>query len=74
MINNNIVLTITFVITGFFTSIAQQTPVYSEYAHNSILLNPAHAGYNIGTDITLSNRSFVNGLDGLPSTSSLLQV
>lgn len=55
----------------FTTVKAQQTPVYSEYAHNSILLNPAHAGYNRGTDIALANRSFVSDIDGLPATSSL---
>jgi len=55
----------------FTTVKAQQTPVYSEYAHNSILLNPAHAGYNRGTDIALANRSFVSDLEGLPATSSL---
>lgn len=55
----------------FTTVKAQQTPVYSEYAHNSILLNPAHAGYDKGTDIALANRSFVSDIDGLPATSSL---
>lgn len=49
---------------------AQQSPVFAEYAHNTILINPAHAGFNNAMDFTLSNRSFIDNFQGLPNNTS----
>lgn len=44
----------------------QQTPLFSEYNGNTVLINPAQAGIESDTEIGLSNRGFVNGFDGSP--------
>lgn len=49
---------------------AQQTPVYSDYAYNQILLNPAHAGFYKSTDLTLTYRNTNSEFIGSPKVAS----
>lgn len=50
---------------------AQQTPVFSNYNYNTVVLNPAHAGYYDMTDITLTNSGYLNGVEGSPKNFDL---
>jgi len=50
---------------------AQRTPVFADYYYNTIALNPAYAGYHENTEITLSGRTHLSNIDGLPSTMNL---
>lgn len=45
---------------------AQQTPVYANYIYNTVVINPAHAGYYKNTDVTLINTGFFNAIEGSP--------
>ena len=51
-------------------AIAQQTPVFSDYVYNALLLNPAHAGYYKNTDVTLTYRNVPSDFDGTPTVMS----
>lgn len=69
-IKNRIQLTIcTFVIVSTHI-MAQQTPVFSDYAYNALLLNPAHAGFYKNTDVTLSYRNIPSDFEGTPVVMS----
>ncbi|WP_028376518.1 PorP/SprF family type IX secretion system membrane protein [Leeuwenhoekiella sp. MAR_2009_132] len=57
-----------FLLTVCKTLLGQQQPVFSEYNYNTLLLNPAHAGYYENSEFTLSNQSSFSGIDGAPST------
>jgi type IX secretion system PorP/SprF family membrane protein len=50
---------------------AQQTPVFANYSYNTVIINPAHAGYYDDVDATLVNSSFFNAVDGSPQNLSL---
>jgi len=49
---------------------AQQTPVFSDYYYNQSILNPAHSGYYLDTEISISNFGFLNDFEGNPRTFS----
>ncbi|TDW52831.1 type IX secretion system PorP/SprF family membrane protein [Flavobacterium sp. 270] len=44
----------------------QQTPVFSSYNYNAVLINPAHAGYYADTDIALTTNGYFNSVEGSP--------
>jgi type IX secretion system PorP/SprF family membrane protein len=50
---------------------AQQTPVFANYSYNTVLINPAHAGYYKDTDVTLMNTGFFNAVEGSPKSMGL---
>ncbi|WP_299767632.1 PorP/SprF family type IX secretion system membrane protein [uncultured Dokdonia sp.] len=50
---------------------AQQTPVFSDYNYNTIIINPAHTGLNEETEIAFTNRGLVDAFDGTPKYLSL---
>jgi type IX secretion system PorP/SprF family membrane protein len=50
---------------------AQQLPIYSQYAYNKFLINPAHAGSDGYTSINLTAREQWVGYSGAPRTYSL---
>ncbi|GGF21445.1 PorP/SprF family type IX secretion system membrane protein [Flavobacterium limi] len=55
------------ILTVFFnTVIAQQTPVFSSYNYNTVLINPAHAGYYEKTDAVMTTNGYFNSVDGSP--------
>ncbi|CAG5080809.1 PorP/SprF family type IX secretion system membrane protein [Parvicella tangerina] len=51
--------------------LGQQTQLSSLFPYNPILVNPAEAGYNNVTDISLSFRKQWTGISGTPTTSWL---
>lgn len=63
-----IVLFFTMSMNQFF---AQQTPVFANYSYNTVVINPAHAGYYEDTDVSLINSSFFNAVDGSPKNIGL---
>lgn len=50
---------------------SQQTPVFSDYYYNTILINPAHAGFYQDIDITAGNRGSLSSVEGAPQSFSL---
>lgn len=50
---------------------AQQTPVFANYTYNTVVINPAHAGYYEDVDATLINSGFFNAVEGSPKTLGL---
>lgn len=63
-----IVLFFTMTINYLF---AQQTPVFANYSYNTVVINPAHAGYYEDTDVSLMNSGFYNAVDGSPKNIGL---
>ncbi|KAF2515223.1 PorP/SprF family type IX secretion system membrane protein [Flavobacterium foetidum] len=45
---------------------AQQTPVFSSYNYNTVLINPAHAGYYENGDLVLTANGYFNSVEGSP--------
>ena len=45
---------------------AQQTPVFSSYNYNTVLINPAHAGYYEKTDVVMTTNGYFNSVEGSP--------
>lgn len=56
-------------LTGY--SYAQQDAQFTQYMYNTISVNPAYAGSNVGTSLFLLNRSQWVGLDGAPVTTNV---
>jgi len=52
-------------------SYAQQDAQFTQYMYNTISVNPAYAGSNVGTSLFLLNRSQWVGLDGAPVTTNV---
>ncbi|WP_103071196.1 PorP/SprF family type IX secretion system membrane protein [Aquimarina sediminis] len=50
---------------------AQQTPVFANYNYNTVVINPAHAGFYQNSDITITNRGYLNQVDGSPRNIGL---
>jgi type IX secretion system PorP/SprF family membrane protein len=50
----------------FYSAEAQQTPVFSSYNYNTVLINPAHAGYYENTDIAMTTNGYFNSVEGSP--------
>jgi len=55
---------------SFNVLLAQQTPVFSDYVYNQVLLNPAHAGFYKSTDLTLTYRNTASDFVGAPEVLS----
>ncbi|WP_282089859.1 PorP/SprF family type IX secretion system membrane protein [Aquimarina algiphila] len=49
---------------------AQQTPVFSDYYYNQVLINPAHSGYHQNTEVSISNFGYLSEFEGNPRTFS----
>lgn len=50
---------------------AQQTPVFSDYNYNTIIINPAHTGVGEETEVAFTNRGLIDAFDGTPRYLSL---
>lgn len=50
---------------------AQQTPVFANYSYNTVVINPAHAGYHQDADLTFINAGFFNAVEGSPKNIGL---
>ncbi|MEE9364248.1 MAG: PorP/SprF family type IX secretion system membrane protein [Cellulophaga sp.] len=60
-----------FILIGLFCcffqmTIAQQTPVFSEYNYNPFIINSAYAGFEKEAELTFSNSGFSNQFEGAP--------
>jgi type IX secretion system PorP/SprF family membrane protein len=60
-----------FILMLTFSGWAQQSPSYSQYTFNKFLLNPAAAGYEGYTTISLVAREQWVGFEGTPKTHAL---
>ena len=70
MINKKHILTYLIVLLGNIYLYAQQTPLFSEYNYNPLLINSAYAGLTPNTEISLSNSGYLNNIDGSPRSFS----
>ncbi|MBZ4044171.1 PorP/SprF family type IX secretion system membrane protein [Flavobacterium hibisci] len=64
--NISIFFTVIIIIVFLNTVKAQQTPVFSSYNYNAVLLNPAHAGYHDKTDVVMTANGYFNSVEGSP--------
>lgn len=48
---------------------AQQQPISSQYMYNTLIVNPAFAGYYSEVDFTFSSEGQLNGIEGAPATT-----
>jgi len=53
-----------------FGSLAQQDPIFSQYAFNPLVINPAYAGSRNSFSTVLLHRSQWVGIDGAPTTQT----
>ncbi|MDO6792571.1 type IX secretion system membrane protein PorP/SprF [Tamlana sp. 1_MG-2023] len=68
-----IILMVVMLSTGFLQSLfGQQTPVFSNYSANGVLINPAYAGFYPDMDITFTSSGQLSQIEGSPKTMSLL--
>lgn len=51
---------------------AQQDPQYSQYMFNSLVINPAYAGYKENVNVSLLHRDQWSGMKGAPKTQSIV--
>lgn len=55
-----------------FYAVAQQDAQYSQYMFNSLVINPAYAGYKETLNLSALHRTKWVGIDGAPQTQSLV--
>ena len=56
---------------GSLASFAQQSPMFTHYMYNTLLVNPAYAGSRDALTVTALGRSQWVGFDGAPKTQTL---
>ena len=59
------------ILTAGFIANAQQDPQYSQYMFNTMVINPAYAGYREEPIVGVLSRNQWIGIDGAPKTQSL---
>lgn len=64
----NIVLALFIIIIFLDRAYGQQTPVFSSYNYNAVLINPAHAGYYSDIDIAMTTNGYFNSVEGSPKS------
>lgn len=64
-------LVLGFVIWGPGIAFGQRTPLFPEYDHNPVIVNPAYAGMTSGSVSSLSHNRYTNDMEGAPRSSSL---
>jgi len=57
-----------FLAVASFAVQAQQSPQFTQFMFNNMILNPAYAGTDEALSVTVLNRSQWNGLEGAPTT------
>ena len=67
----NIILALFVTIIVLESASGQQTPVFSSYNYNAVLINPAHAGYYNNIDIVMATNGYFNSIDGSPKNFDL---
>jgi type IX secretion system PorP/SprF family membrane protein len=61
-----------FLLASFFSANAQQDPQYSQYMFNSLVINPAYAGYKEVLNAGVLNRDQWLNIAGAPKTQSII--
>lgn len=67
----NIILALFIIIIFLERAYGQQTPVFSSYNYNAVLINPAHAGYYSDIDIAMTTNGYFNSVEGSPKNFDL---
>lgn len=67
----NIILVLFIIIIFLERAYAQQTPVFSSYNYNTVLINPAHAGYYADLDLAMTTNGYFNSVEGSPKNFDL---
>ncbi|WP_281234975.1 PorP/SprF family type IX secretion system membrane protein [Flavobacterium gelatinilyticum] len=67
----NIIFALFIIIIFLERVYGQQTPVFSSYNYNAVLINPAHAGYYSDLDIAMTTNGYFNSVDGSPKNFDL---
>lgn len=67
----NIILVLFIIIIFLERAYAQQTPVFSSYNYNTVLINPAHAGYYSDLDLAMTTNGYFNSVEGSPKNFDL---
>lgn len=67
----NIILALFILIIFLERAYGQQTPVFSSYNYNAVLINPAHAGYYNDIDMVMTTNGYFNSVDGSPKNFDL---
>ena len=67
---NKITLTLALILGGVAVN-AQQTPMYTHYMYNTLVVNPAYAGSRDALTVTALHRSQWVGFDGAPVTQTI---
>ena len=65
-------LTLIFLLIFIKTASSQQDAQYSQYMFNSLVINPAYAGYKETKNMSLLHRDQWTGFDGAPKTQTLI--
>ena len=65
--HNNLVF-LFFLVISMLKGHGQQSPVFADYNFNSILINPAFAGYYSDIDIALGHSQYLSDIEGSPQT------
>jgi type IX secretion system PorP/SprF family membrane protein len=65
-------LTLIFLLMLVKPVLSQQDPQYSQYMFNTLVINPAYAGYRETANISLLHRDQWSGFAGAPKTQSLV--
>jgi type IX secretion system PorP/SprF family membrane protein len=69
MMLKTIIICLFFYLTGTYTLIAQQLPLFSEYMFNTLEINPAYAGSRDALSITTMFRKQYTGFKTAPQTA-----
>lgn len=70
MRTKHIIISACFLVSATLVS-AQQTPVFSDYNYNTIIINPAHTGLGEETEVAFTNRGLIDAFEGSPQYLSL---
>lgn len=65
-------LTLTFLLILIKPAFSQQDAQFSQYMFNTLVINPAYAGYRETKNISLLHRDQWTGFEGAPKTQSLI--
>src|SRR3546814_11573024 len=65
------IITLILLIWGPGIVLCQRTPLFPEYDHNPIIINPAYAGMTSGSVTSLSHNRYTKNMEGSPQSSSL---
>ena len=65
-------LTLIFLLILFKPAFSQQDPQFSQYMFNTLVINPAYAGYEETYNASLLHRDQWTGFEGAPKTQSLI--